>query len=371
MTTIINANEMGLLFINGALKKILGAGKYFTTKSRQIELFGIENEILPEGCTIDQLLKLPGAAEHIVVEDVQKNEICAHVINGSVVGWLATGKHAFWRDGVQHSFRSYRKDVLEVPAEAVSDIEEYKSDTVILRSYIRLEVGENERARLYVNGKLEKLLGAGLYYFWVSEANSVRFEKEDMRERKLAITGQEILSADKVGLRVNFTAFYRVTDAARIAGVAENIEEYLYSAAQLVLREYISKYKMDEILENRERISDEVISTLRERTANAYVEITSAGIRDIILPGEIAAIMNSVLAAEKRAQANVITRREEVASTRSLLNTAKLMDENATLRKLKELEYLERICENVGGITVDGSRDLLTQLASVVTGSQG
>ena len=72
--------------------------------------------------------------------------------------------------------------------------------------------------------------------------------------------------------------------------------------------------------------------------------------------------MNTVLIAQKQAQANVITRREEVASTRSLLNTAKLMDENKTLYKLKELEYLERICQNVGEINVNGHQELLEQL---------
>jgi len=72
-----------------------------------------------------------------------------------------------------------------------------------------------------------------------------------------------------------------------------------------------------------------------------------------------------VLAAEKRAQANVITRREEVASTRSLLNTAKMMEENPTLYRLKELEYLERICENVGNLQINGSGDLLTQLTAL------
>lgn len=77
--------------------------------------------------------------------------------------------------------------------------------------------------------------------------------------------------------------------------------------------------------------------------------------------------MNTVLMAEKRAQANIITRREEVASTRSMLNTAKLMDENKTLYKLKELEYLEKICEHVGNINV-GGRDILSQLSLLVGG---
>ena len=84
------------------------------------------------------------------------------------------------------------------------------------------------------------------------------------------------------------------------------------------------------------------------------------------MPGEIKDIMNSVLVAEKTAQANVISRREEVASTRSLLNTAKLMDENKTLYKLKELEYLERICDRVGEISVNGNAGLVEQLGQLL-----
>ena len=96
------------------------------------------------------------------------------------------------------------------------------------------------------------------------------------------------------------------------------------------------------------------------------MEFLNAGIKDIILPGEIRDIMNTVLVAERKAQANVITRREEVASTRSLLNTAKLMEENKTLYKLKEMECLERICAQVGNIQVTGGGALLEQLKGLL-----
>ena len=105
----------------------------------------------------------------------------------------------------------------------------------------------------------------------------------------------------------------------------------------------------------------------KSKEKDLFVEITDAGVKDIILPGEIREIMNTVLVAEKRAQANVITRREEVASTRSLLNTAKLMDENQTLYKLKELEYVERICENVGNISLNGNGNILSQLTEILS----
>jgi regulator of protease activity HflC (stomatin/prohibitin superfamily) len=83
------------------------------------------------------------------------------------------------------------------------------------------------------------------------------------------------------------------------------------------------------------------------------------------LPGEMREIMNQVLVAEKKAQANIIMRREETASTRSLLNTAKLMEENEMLFKLKEMEYVEKIAEKINNISVSGGGHLLEQMKAI------
>jgi regulator of protease activity HflC (stomatin/prohibitin superfamily) len=77
-------------------------------------------------------------------------------------------------------------------------------------------------------------------------------------------------------------------------------------------------------------------------------------VKDVILPGEMKTILNQVVEAEKRAQANLIQRREETAATRSLLNTARLMEENRTLLRLKELETLEKVTEKIDKLTVYG-----------------
>lgn len=188
----------------------------------------------------------------------------------------------------------------------------------------------------------------------------------DTRLTQMDITGQELLTADKVSLRVNFVCNYRITDYVRILTEIDDFEEQLHVTAQLALREYVGKYKLDEILENKEQMSEFITAKLKAKEKSLFLEIADAGVKDIILPGEIREIMKTVLIAEKRAQANVITRREEVASTRSLLNTAKLMDENKTLYKLKELEYVERICENVGNINVNGTGNILSQLTELL-----
>jgi len=182
------------------------------------------------------------------------------------------------------------------------------------------------------------------------------------------VTGQEIMTHDKVSLRINIVCNYKITDYIKIHTEIEDYEKQLHVLLQLALREYIGQYRLDEILENKEKISEFIYNRLKEKEAGFFVEFYSAGVKDIILPGEIRDIMNTVLIAEKKAQANVISRREEVASTRSLLNTAKLMEENETLYKLKELEYLEKICDNVGNISVGSGGDLLSQLSKVLNG---
>jgi len=106
---------------------------------------------------------------------------------------------------------------------------------------------------------------------------------------------------------------------------------------------------------------------LADKVATYGVELMSCGIRDIILPGEVKEIMNQVLVAEKKAQANIITRREETASTRSLLNTAKLMEENDMLFKLKEMEYIEKIADKINAISLAGGNQVLEQLKGIFT----
>jgi regulator of protease activity HflC (stomatin/prohibitin superfamily) len=134
---------------------------------------------------------------------------------------------------------------------------------------------------------------------------------------------------------------------------------------QLALREYVGGFTLDELLEKKDGIGQFILNSMAEKAKLLGVELTGAGVRDIILPGEMKDIMNQVLMAEKKAQANVIMRREETASTRSLLNTAKLMEENEMLWKLKEMEYVEKIADKINTISVSGNGQILDQLKQI------
>lgn len=300
------------------------------------------------------------SAETVSVK-VEDGQLALHYEDGRYTNSLTAGSYVYWNTVKEHTFR-----ICNITApEITEDIPRYICEQLCKEGrMVSVCVPEFSRGLLYFDRQLDRILDPGMYYFWNTETK-ITSDFAEMRQKQMSITGQEILTKDKVNIRMNFVCTYRFSDFVKAYTEIQDWASQLYIAVQMTMREYVAGCTLDELLSQRETIAAAVGERLKEKAAPLYVEIMETGIRDIILPGEVRDIMNTVLIAEKRAQANVITRREEVASTRSLLNTAKLMDENKTLYKLKELEYLEKICENVGNISVSGG-DLLAQLREII-----
>lgn len=358
---IINENQRGFLFKNGKYVKMLGAGKYYTFGDREIEVAELDQMLSPGLCTVDTLLRDNAVAQSVTTIHVNDREQALHFVNGNFESILRPGHYAFWALSDEHTFQTVDLSTPEVDP----SVPNYIFAKIPQMYYVKVEVAEYQKARLYFDQKFMRILNVGTYWFWKTDTK-VDVGYVDTRLTQMCVNGQEMMTLDKVPIRVNFVLTYRVTDYVKVLTEIDDFVEQLHVAAQLALRTYVGRYRLDELLENKTEMTAYVLEQLKAKEKELFVEITDAGVKDLILPGEIRQIMNTVLIAEKRAQANVITRREEVASTRSLLNTAKLMDENQTLYKLKEMEYIERICEKVGNITLNGNGDLLTQLSGML-----
>ena len=366
---IVNENQRGILFKNGRFSRLLMPGKYRVFGDANVELFHVEPKIISERCTVDMLHDLPEIAAETAFADVPDNSVALRFVGGCFKGFLCPGKHLFWRRADGQEIKIVDISEPEVGADIPRYIFSKSKDNINSMFFTRVDVAHYEKARLYYNKRFVRLLEPGTYFFW-NGATAVDVETVDMRVRGVEIVGQELLTRDKVTVRINFALNYRVVDCVRIATEVDDYERQIYLSAQLALREYVGRYPLDQLLESRDELAEYVLSALKAKEAQLFVAFSDAGVKDIILPGEIRDIMNTVLIAEKKAQASVISRREEVASTRSLLNTAKLMDENKTLYKLKELEYVERICENVGNINIGGG-DILSGLTDLLSHNEG
>lgn len=363
MKTIIHSDERALLFKDGNYIKCLAPGTYrfwslsdykvitlnvnkpFSVPDRDINLFLQDEELLKE----------------LTVVDVKDYEYVLHFEDGKIARLLPTGKYAFWNVWKKHEFIRVDARNPEIPSEV--DV------SVLIRlnaAYLQVfEVSSYETGLLFIDNVYSKALKPGKYYFWKGPV-SAQVKTVDLRQLQLDMTGQEMMTEDKVTLRLNFVCQYRITDPLKALDI-KSFEDQLYVILQLVLREYVGTMKLDELLRTKQEIGQYVLGKLNNQSAQLGVSFLSAGVKDIMLPGDVKEILNTVLIAEKQAQANLITRREETASTRSLLNTAKLLDENETLYRLKELEFLEKICDKIGNISLTNGGNMLEQLNSLFT----
>ncbi|MDF2815704.1 MAG: peptidase, partial [Paenibacillus sp.] len=290
---------------------------------------------------------------------VQDHEYVLHYEDGKFIALLTTGIYAFWKRLKQHSYIRVDCRTPELPAEINLAI------IPRLAGYVQsFEVAVHESGVLFFNNVMQRELKPGKYYFWKGPT-AVAVKTVDLRQLQMDMTGQEMMTEDKVTLRLNFVCQYRILNPFRALQI-KSFEEQIYIQLQLILREYVGALKLDELLKLKQETAAFVLARLSEKGEDYGVQFVSAGVKDVILPGDIREILNTVLLAEKKAQANLITRREETASTRSLLNTAKLMDENQTLYRLKELEFLEKICEKIGTISLTGGGNLLEKLNSLL-----
>ena len=221
-------------------------------------------------------------------------------------------------------------------------------------------IDEGKRGLLYIDGRFVRELAPGHYGFW-NFVSTPRVEVIEVRRQTLEVPGQEILTKDKVTIRVNISAVYEVTDAAGSRSTLKDAGDYLYRTLQIAVRQTLGKRTLEEVLAEKTDLDEAVSAEVRQEMSAYGIRVGAIALKDIVLPGDIREILNQVVTAEKQAQANLIRRREETAATRSLLNTAKLMEDNPLLVRLKELETLEKVADKVDKITVVGGLNALLE----------
>ena len=356
----IEAYQVGLVFQNRKLIEVLNEGTQWILGDKDVMVYEMKQSFVAP-VELNLLLQNEVLASMLEVLEVGDNEIAFYFVNGIFKEVLQTGRYAFWKGYVDNKFTKVDLSKVQI----TEQIEMTLLENVKVKPFVRkFQVMSNEKALLFVNGAFVKELTAGAYYFW-NNTISVEVKAVDIRLQQMEISGQELLTKDKAGLRINFFVSYQVTNILKALVDNKDFEKQLYVLMQLALRAFIGGFTLDELLSKKDTIGSAILSEVTKKITDLGLVVSDAGIRDVILPGDMKEIMNQVLVAEKKAQANSIMRREETASTRSLLNTAKLMEENDMLWKLKEMEYVEKIADKIGEITISGSGNIIGQLKEI------
>jgi regulator of protease activity HflC (stomatin/prohibitin superfamily) len=361
----VKKNERGLLLRNGDFERVLQPGTHWLfapIDTLRVELFALEQPAFTHGLA-DYLM----AKEQRVVEaefvrvELAETQVGLRTENGALVEVLAPAtRRLYWKGLVDLKVEVIDiAATAEVPAAIVARLvqTQLRQRAVTgLAGVLQVQVPEHGAGILWIDGKVERLLNAGSYAFWKFNRN-VSVDLVDLRLQAIEVTGQEILTRDKVSLRLNLSATWKFTDVLRAYTQLAKPADHLYRELQFGLRAAVGTRSLDELLENKTVIDEVVTAQVKSKLADYGLELDGVGVKDIVLPGEMKTILAQVVEAGKSAEANVIRRREETAATRSLLNTAKVMEDNPVALRLKELETLERVAERIDKISVFGGLD--------------
>ena len=365
---VIGDGERGLVYRNRQFAGVLAPGVYKWFDPLGRIAVTTHNIVKPEyaGNDADVLVAALGnrLEDNFVLANLGMDEVGLVLKNGKLEDVLAPGtRKLYWKGLVAVEVRAVSlASGLEVDPAVVKRLRQLN---VLERITVSLLVPEENAGLLFIDGKLVRTLAPGAYAFWNFQRN-VGVELVELRVQSMEVSGQELLTRDKVSLRVNLAASIRVADPVAARTKVAKYGDYVYRELQYGLRKAIAAKTLDELLGDKASLDADIFGYVRGSVASLGIEVLGVGVKDVILPGEMKDILNSVVQAEKAAQANVIRRREEANATRSLLNTAKLIEESPVLMRLKELEALEKVTEKIDKLTVFGGLDgVMKQLVSL------
>ncbi len=340
-TIYIRSYEVGLYFKSGEFRGLLNAGRHWFLDPLgkvKVEVVSLRAPWLAHE-KLDMIVRSGALQGRAVVLDLKDYQRALVWVDGRFSHILPPGLYAYWT-----ALRDVKVEVIDARNVRFEhpDLKVIAQSPLAERLLELATVAPHNVGVLFVDGDFVQTLPPGRYAFWKNVAQTV-FIQVDLREAMFDVAGQDIMTADKVTLRMNAVVTYRVVDARAAVSTVDDVRQTLYREAQLALRAVVGARELDTFLTEKDGVASELAEMVRTRAKTLGVEVIGVGIRDVILPGEMKELMNRVTEAKKAAEANLIARREETAAMRSQANTARLLADNPTLMRLRELEVLEKV----------------------------
>ncbi|MEM8960124.1 MAG: slipin family protein [Acidobacteriota bacterium] len=360
----IHEHDRGLLFRKGIFQRVLAPGVHWCwdpTYQLRLERVSVRDSYLLHDDL--NLIVKSGTLDpnEVVVHDLADHQRLLVWRNGRFETVLNADLWVLWN--VTDEVRTEVCDVRDVRFQH-AEIQKIVRDPAASHWFETIRVEDGTIAVLHRDGRRFDTLEPGLHVLWKNQGQ-YQCRHIKLREQVLDVSGQEIMTADRVTLRLNAVVVYRVVRPLEAIDTVDDFAQTLYRDAQLVLRAVVGSRELDSLLEDKDSVAAELQGQLVERAVPG-LEILRLGIRDLILPGDMKTLMNRVIEARQAAEANLIARREETAAMRSQANTARLLDNNPTLMKLRELEVLETVAAKGSLKIVLGEQGLSDRLMKLV-----
>lgn len=364
---VITEAQRGLLYKDQQFEKVLTPGVYKLWdwhNQYQLQSHNIQST-LQEGVHKDVLLMAELHPEAFATEvqlwETNEDEVGLVYQQGVLREIKAPGQRgAYWK--TRNEITVEKLDInteFAVPEKllrVLSTAREQLLSRSALSSVAVVNVSEGHIGFLEVNGKTVGKIAPGLHMWWKFN-RVIEVKQMDLRLQNMEVNGQEILTKDKVSLRINLSAMWQIVQPEIAKSELADAKDYLYRELQLALRTVVGTQSLDELLADKNSLNQQVLELVANKAVAFGLSLKAVDARDIVLPGEMKTILTQVVEAQKLAEANLIKRQEETQATRSLHNTAKVMEGNPILLRLKELEVLEKITARINTLNVYGGLD--------------
>ena len=293
----IRSFEVGLSFRDGEFEGILNSGRYWLfdpLSNRQVDVVSRRVPWIVHD-KLDVMANSGALDAEAVVIDLTDYQRGLVWIDGRFNRILGPGQYAYWtgaRDvrveivntkGIRFDHKDYSRIVRSADAHHLLDTCSVKRDSLGV---------------LFIDGRYVETLEPGDYAFWKDVADA-RVVEVDQRESMVDVGGQEIMTSDKVTVRMNAVITYRVVDPRRAVCATADYQQTLYRETQLALRAVVGAHELDRFLTEKDAITESLMADIRLRVSQLGLEIVSVGIRDVILPGDMKELMNRVTESQK------------------------------------------------------------------------
>ncbi|HAZ54270.1 MAG TPA: hypothetical protein DCY50_04400, partial [Franconibacter helveticus] len=258
----IRKGQLGLLAKQGDFYQVLEAGEHRLPwfARPDVTLVALNgDDVAPDLSDYLRRFKPEWVEKYALAVDTAEQETAALYRNGVLLEIIPPGaRRLFWRDGDSlHVKRMDTRDV-HLPGDVMNAVLQPRGRNEAVKgreAILTVQVPAWHVGVLKIDGETQALLPPGLSAYWKIN-HLVEAEVVDTRLQAMEVSGQEILTKDKVNLRINLGANWRYHDVLQAYSQLAKPLEHLYRELQFALREAVGTRTLDELLENKQVIDD-------------------------------------------------------------------------------------------------------------------
>jgi len=210
---------------------------------------------------------------------------------------------------------------------------------VLLAASIRV-VQEYERGVVFRLGRVMGARGPGLI---ILLPFIERMVKVDLRTITLDVPSQEAITGDNVTVKVNAVVYFKVVDPTMAIVEIEDYRRATWQIAQTSLRNVIGQSNMDQLLQDREMINEQLQHIIDEATEPWGVKVSIVEIKDVELNQQMVRAMARQAEAERERRGKVIHAEGELQASQKLSEAARVMNQEPGSMTLRYLQTLMEI----------------------------